>query len=277
MGCVTLSSTSLYGQHTLSLSLEKDAYLVDELIWFEAIEWNKTGDTLNTSIFSTTMPMFCRINLTDESGNVYPFRGSTVRPVWPPPGAKLASGANRYLVGELHTFFGASDKSHCLNHSLLPGRYSLQVTLHTNHLYAVEDHPDTSKRTLYSNTAHFDIVEPWGEEKETHQAIMRAAALECKSRWARAGALYQGILEDYPASVYAMNAHEALRWNRPPVHDLQHLVSLYRDRYYAHALIGGIREDLLRDIFSVIEQSHLGSKAYEYLVAEIKHRRILME
>jgi len=66
-----------YSQLKITLSLDKDTYLEDESIWFEAVLENIDDKVLYTSYFIVSQPLYCKVILKDSDGNELTFTGGT--------------------------------------------------------------------------------------------------------------------------------------------------------------------------------------------------------
>lgn len=276
------------------LSLEKEAYLVDEAIWFEAVEHNLTEDTVYSSIFRPAAMAYCEIILRDATGKLWPYRGGMDFIPYKPEkwsGHEMVPGQERYLVKELHGIFGEQDEFHDLMYYLPLGKYTLQVLLHTNYHWVRQNMdllrqygPDAQnmvdKGTIHSNEVSFEIVEPTGIEKEVHQKLLEAYKLDWERTQGstvneRIYPIYKDIVNNYPNSVYTINAYfNTLSYLTDkaglPV-DRRRQLELFSDRIYSYRLVRGLRRDIANELSALYKTTRPESRAVKYFEYEYKY------
>ncbi|MFQ6609130.1 MAG: hypothetical protein ACE5EE_11480 [Fidelibacterota bacterium] len=286
----------LSGQTEITLTLDKDTFLVDERIWFEAEEKNNSDEVVYSSIFRPSARSYCKVILKDSKGKEWPFRGGIAyipyRPDW--KGHEMKVGQNRYLTKDLLGIFGISDGNHRFVFWLPPGHYFLQVILHTNYHWVAEfkklyreygsnAYNMVDKRTVYSNSVEFDIVEPTGVEKEVQQQLLEAYRLTWDIKQGstvqrQIFPILKEILDSYPKSVYAMAAHKSLRGGIAS-HvgyrmDLMVDMVRFKDRFYVNSLIGPLGEETARQIFPELRSKYPNTRLAKYIDYEYKYGRL---
>lgn len=289
---VTVGTAS--GQHRIVLSLDKVTYLVDEAIWFEAIEQNLTVDTVLSSPFIPSALAYCEIILKDVAGKQWPYKGGIANIAYRPQYESLLSmapGQERYLVKQLHGIFGEQDEYHDLMYYLPPGRYTLQVLLHTNYHWPIQNRElwrqygpaaadMVDKGTIYSNEVSFRIVEPTGIEKDVHQKLLEAYKLDWEisqesTVYEQIYPIYQDIVENHPNSVYTINAYFAFHRHTAGLAghrvDRRKQLELFNDRIYAYTLIRGLRRDIADKLSALYKTTRPESRAVKYFEYEYKY------
>lgn len=286
-----------HGQHRIVLSLEKEQYLVDEDIWFEAIEENLTSQLIVSSIFRPAALAYCKIILVDGQGDTLRYRGGRDYIPYRPErwkGHELHPGEHRYLVKQLHGIFGFQDESHDISFYIPAGRYSLQVLLHTQYGWPVEYGElsrrigsaaairQVDRRTIRSNIVEFAIVEPQGVEREVHEKLLQAGRLEWEMSqesdvYLSIYQIHKEIVTQYPNSVYAINSYAHFNYfsARKAGHqlDLEKQLALFHDRTYAYFLLSNNTKERMQALLPLIEATYPGSKAHRYIVKAIANRK----
>ncbi|MCH7573547.1 MAG: hypothetical protein IIA59_00305 [Candidatus Marinimicrobia bacterium] len=289
--------TPIYGQHRIVLSLEKEQYLVDEDIWFEAIEENLTDELVISSVLHPGAPTYCEVILVDSKSDTLPYRGMIFTMRYRPDrwnGHELHPGDQRNLVKELHGIFGERDESHRFSFYLPPGSYTLQVLLHSRYGWHVEygelarqmgpeaARQQVDRKTIRSNMVEFELIEPQGVEREVHEKLLQAGRLDYQITQGstvhhQIYGIYKEMAAQYPTSAYLINVYDALRGYTASRAghkvDLEKQLALFHDRTYIHSLLQGSNVDRLQSILSTVETKYPGSKAHRYIEKEIVRKR----
>lgn len=285
--------TPVSAQHRIVLSLEKEQYLVDEDIWFEAIEENLTRELVISSIFRPSALDYCEIVLVDSRSDTLHYRGLRGYIPYMPErwnGHELHPGEQRYLVKQLHGIFGSQDESHDISFYLPPGRYSLQVLLHTQYGWPIEYSElarrigsaaalrQVDRKTIRSNVVDFEIVEPQGTEREVHEKLLQAGRLEWEMSqesdvYLNIYQIHKEIVTQYPNSVYAINSYAHFHYfsARKAGHqlDLEKQLALFHDRTYAYSVLSNNTLERKQALLLHVQTNYPGSKANRYLENQI--------
>ena len=283
----------LSAQSIIKLTLEKNTYLEDECIWFEAEEKNISNETVYSSIFRPGATSYCKVILKDTFGNELPYRGGVdfipYKPEW--LGYELKPGQNRYLVKDLHGIFGERDENHRTVFRLPPGHYFLQIILYTNYHWTVnfkelyrqygsEAHNIADKRTVYSNIIEFDIIEPTGIEKEVHKKLLEAFGLRWQIKQGstvhkQIFSILKLIEDDYPQSVYRLAAHNAMSSgiasNVGYRIDPKETLVMFKDRIYLNVVVRNLKNEIALQILPELSQEYPNSRLAKYIDYEYKY------
>jgi len=286
----------LSGQTEITLTLDKDTFLVDERIWFEAEEKNTGTQVIYSSIFRPSARNYCKIVLRDSKGKEWPFRGGIAyipyRSDW--KGYEMKVGQNRYLTKDLLGIFGISDGNHRFVFWLPPGHYFLQVILHTNYHWVAEfkklyreygskAYDMVDKRTVYSNSVEFDIVEPTGVEKEVQQKLLEAYRLTWEIKQGstvqrQIFPILKEILDKHTESVYTIAAHSAMRSGIASfvgyTMDAEETMVMFKDNIYINLDVRNVKEEIVRDIFPKLRNKYPNTRLAKYIDYEYKYGRL---
>ncbi|NQT66366.1 MAG: hypothetical protein HQ569_02170 [Actinobacteria bacterium] len=286
----------LNAQLKITLSLDKDTYLEDESIWFEAVEENIGDETMYSSYFLTSAKEYCKVILKDSEGKELQYKGGMgnfpYRPEY--PGYKVEPGQKVYLINNLLAIFGERDENHRFVFRLPPGRYSLQVMLNTNYhwLYDLNEkykkygamaYDMVDKGTIFSNIVEFKIIKSTGIEKEVQDKLLQAYRLtyqikQGSSIGTEIFPILKSIVDNYPESAYVIAAHSSMPgsvansvgYTRNQVEE----AIRFKDRIYCYTLTSGLNKELSLQKFPELKSKHPDSKLAEYIDHYYKYGRL---
>lgn len=188
----------------MEIEINKDRYLVGELIWLDAWVTNVSDEPQNFEIGDIDITN--NLHIVDAEGKRYEHIMNIERyptygwsPKFPPGGQYHI---NRYLPGG----FGISDRKGGIFY-FPPGEYALflpvKVPGGTDRAGVV--HPELE---LQSNTITFSVVSPQGTDQEAFQLIERAKSIFHKQPfqpdrdYSEVEEIYQSVIANYPQSPY---------------------------------------------------------------------------
>jgi len=188
---------------SVRIEINKDKYLVGELIWLDVWVTNVSDEPQNFN--SGDIDITNNLHIIDSGGKRYKSHINSERyPMgWAPkfpPGSQYH--ISRYLPGE----FGISDWKGGIFY-FPPGEYTLYLPVKvpggTNRAGVV--HPELE---LQSNTITFSVVSPQGTDQEAFQLIERARSIFHKQPfqpdrdYSEVEEIYQSVIANYPQSPY---------------------------------------------------------------------------
>lgn len=247
---ITFISNFAFSQLNLSLSIDKNSFLVDEPIWYEVIETNMSNDKVSTSPLTPSATSYCKIVLTDDSGKIWHYIGGSN--YYPPDftGIQIGPSDSLAIVRELLTNFGIQDKQHTFIFYLPPGDYTMQFIHHTNtnwhkdledlgKQYGLKAYDLVDKGTIKSNQVHFKVLTPENEEARVHNILLEAYGLLNEYDENHKELKYQlhnkflDIYKNHPTSVYAIAAYHA--W--PGVASRTEVLERFRDSFMVKQIL----------------------------------------
>jgi len=277
----------LNAQLKIKLSLEKESYLEDESIWFEAVEENIGDETIYSSYFLTIAKEYCKVILKDSEGKELQYKG----------GMGNFPYRKVYLINNLLAIFAERDENHWFVFRLPPGRYSLQIMLNTNYhwLYDLNEkykkygamaYDMVDKGTIFSNTIEFTVIEPAGFEKNLQGKLLKAYKLMYNIKLGdnvkqsvnvktEIFPILKSIVDDYPESDYVIAANRAIQggvafsvgYKRNQVEE----AIRFKDRIYCYTLIEGLKKEIARERFPEIKSKYPNSKLSKYIDYQYKY------
>ncbi|MGI0015634.1 MAG: hypothetical protein ACREBU_19635, partial [Nitrososphaera sp.] len=202
----------------LTISLEKQTYLVDEPIYLEMLTSNISNHEIGIlpPRLGASWGHF-ELVLEDESHKPLEYRGvhATMYAPLDWSGSIMAPGERWLLLHDLLGMYGTwGDAAHQIRRYLPPGTYKIQAIYHTNpKAFTSKDPRQENEQTIYSDVLKFHVIEPTGIEREAYETLLTAFATheaERQKSTHRNILLFKKLINDYPNSVYQPIAYSFL-------------------------------------------------------------------
>ena len=176
----------------IEIELEKHEYVLHERIWLDVTLTNNTSDSLRTHGLEDPNHRQFTIEIKDSYGKLLEYTGITFL---------MASGSGQLLLKpeeqdygsfNLTELFGSQEKNsgYLALHWIFPfipkGSYIVQVLFEGD----------------MSNELSFNIVEPFGEEKEVLDLIEKASGIWARDNTSPSIQSFQNIVDRFPNSVF---------------------------------------------------------------------------
>lgn len=242
--------------------LEKNIYLVDEPIYYEAVEQNVSDAIISTSPMFPSAHMFFQIVLIDSQGDTLPYKGSIayIHIDRNRPGILLSPGEKLYDVRNLLGIFGNQDNAHGISYYLPTGTYTIKAIHKTNYhaplewseaVAATKGDAEAAEKmidrmAIESSEVEFEVIQPQGIEKMVHTKLTHLYRLRepIKGREpVEIIPLLNELIERYPESVYAPAAYERMGFFIDPesraktLWDEEVILEKYPNRLFTFPLI----------------------------------------
>ncbi len=212
-------------QFQISLTIDKDTFLVDEPIYCLVKETNVSTDTQYTSPYSPHAIDYFQFILTDQSGTELPYRGLVNYYSYraDSPGQPLPPNESFVYKSNLLGMFGVGDSLHGLHLYLPPGNYTLQAKHNTDYHWFTkkrnrrlnkDEKSNNSQSIIYSNQVHFQVAEPTEQEAEIRKQLLILYKWQFKAhntndiRETKVIPLVHNLIEKHPESPYSKAAFE---------------------------------------------------------------------
>ncbi|RKY56766.1 MAG: hypothetical protein DRP89_00735 [Candidatus Neomarinimicrobiota bacterium] len=262
---------SIYSQDIeLTISLNKNEYLLGESIWMRVNLTNNRKD----SVYVNLSEIINAAYLENSSGNRIP--SNVTISFWRPNRPDTGPGVTRKAMADIVPYFARHDTS-------------LKMRLFDVDNYSIYVFYDN--KAVVSNTVNFSVVEPEGIEKEVFKQYKEGYNLWFKKKEnIKAASHFEELAEKYSNSVYAPEALNvsANAYNIGKEIDLQKSISAYKkilfnypNSYQCKNAASGI-ENLMRSIndregyINLMEEvinTLPGTKASGYCIRRLEYAR----
>lgn len=246
----------------LKITLEKDEFLLDELLYLEMAETNISDQEVAVTPMRADWSWGnFKIVLKDENGTELDYKGGEAYGKagnW--PGFIIAPGERYVTVKDLLSVYGEwGDPAHRLSLYLPAGTYTVQAIHHSNmKAYAGPNRQRDDKQTVYSNIVEFKVVQPQGLERQAYQRLMEIMAEYNtnipKKREMRS--VFREFISSYPNSAYLPQAYIFLLtiYNRNAIAGkdvvLQEAITRLPDSRFSYEVINSFMSDKMLDFIN---------------------------